>query len=351
MTRIKLLLCSAFALFHFTEIAYGQLDSLLYSEKIYRYRDLMSLKLDATSSAERFNVNSGSQTTEIRPNAGVVNHIRFNYRLLSFSYKLMIPSIPGNNDADTKGESSSNGFGLSFNPGQWTTDFSWSRVKGYYLNNTSDFDPTWQDGDPYILFPDLRTSIFRLTLARAMNPGFSLNAALLQTERQLFSQGTFLPNIRLTYFDIDDQIEFTGTNSSQRSKMIESIFSLGYAHTFTIWKYTYLTADFRPGVGFLREKLQTRLPQGNFINNNTYFTYGFNADIQLGYNGRKFFAGVTGSFGHYEHQAPETDNYKVGDERLTWQVFLGLRIKAPEKLKKSFDVLESQIAQRLIGKK
>lgn len=346
MTRIKLLLCSAFALFHFTEIAYGQLDSLLYSEKIYRYRDLMSLKLDATSSAERFNVNSGNQTTEIRPNAGIVNHIRFNYRLLSFSYKFLVGGLPGNDDADTKGESSGTGFGFSFNPGQWATDFSWSRVKGYYLNNTIDFDPSWQKGDPYLLFPDLRTSIFRLTVGRAMNKDFSLNAALLQTERQLFSQGTLLPNIRLTYFDIDDQIEFTGTNSSQRSKMFESVFSIGYAHTFTIWKYTYLAADFRPGAGFLSENLLTRIPQGVFTNSNTYFTYGFTSDIHLGYNGTKFFAGATGSYANYEHQAPQADNYKVGDERLTWSVFIGIRIKAPEKLKWRFDELEMKIAKK-----
>ncbi len=322
-------------------------DSLVSKQPL---KEKISLKLETLNSAEWFKVN-GNPGSDLRPNSSIINSIGFNYRFASLSYQFLIKQLPSNSDNDIKGETKTNGLSFVFSPGQWTSDFSWVKTKGYYLKNTDDYISSWEKGYPYLQFPDLKTKILRLRMGRILNSDYSLNAVTLQTEKQLRSAGSFLPNLRLTHYSFDDETPLTGTNSSQKSTQIEAIASIGYIHTFLLSKQIYLSIDARPGIGYLNTNLLTRLPTEEIKTRQSSFVTGFNSDVQLDYNGNKYFAGLRGSYSHFDHRQGENTAAKITNDRSTWKFYIGIRIKAPEKLKNEFDKVESKLLSLVPRKK
>jgi len=328
------------------------IDSLVARKSI---KEKVSLKLSTFNSSEWFEVagSNGSPGTELRPNGAVVNRFGFNYRFLSLGYKFLISSLPPNSDDDEKGETKSNGLHFAVSPGQWATDFSWDKTKGYYLHNTDDFDLTWSEGDPYIQIPDLESQIFRLRVGRVLNPEYSINAVALQTEQQLKSQGSLLPGLRLTYYSVDNKTPLGGTvNSSQKSNQFEGIFSLGYIYTLVLGKGFYTSVDLRPGMGFLNSQLLTRFANSDDIESSeNHLVTGFDTDLQIGFDRPGFFAGLKGSYDHYEHNQGNTQAARITNERFRFEFFFGIRIKAPEKLKQRMDAAESELIKQMIKRK
>ena len=343
---------SVFSISLVAQVNDSVIDSLVARKSI---TEKVSLKFSTYNAAEWFEVagSNGNPGTEIRPNSAIINAIGFNYRFASFSYKFLISVLPGNDDDREKGETKSNGLHFALNPGQWTTDLGWSKTQGYYLHNSIDFNPNWTKGDQYVQFPNLHSQIYRLRLGRVLNPEYSINAVTLQTENQVISQGSFLPGLRLTYYSVDDKSPLAGNvSSSQKSNQFEGIISFGYTYTLVLGNGFYTNLDLRPGLGFLQTHLLTRFARtDNVETNSTHFVSGFDANVQLGFDSPKFFSGIRVAYDHYEHAQGNTDAARITNERLRWEFFLGIRLKAPENLKRKVDAAEAQLLKEMIKRK
>jgi hypothetical protein len=302
----------------------------------------INLRLSQFTDIEQFQVDEGNQRYVISPNVSSATRIGLSYRFLSFGYNFVAKFLPGNDDDDIRGSTKASGYDLGFNFPKWQQELTYSKIKGYYLENTSDFDPSWQEGDPYIKFPDLEYKNFQGLTGYKFNPNFSFPAVVSQTERQLKSAGTWMPTLLYRYAIIDDKRTLTGTNSSQKSNSFEALLGIGYYYTFVVNKSFYFDLGLRPAAGMIFTKLTTRTPSGNTITHQDNFVFRLNARGGMGYNGRRFFAGLYfRAFSSSEQQENTTVvNY---NNRVSAQAFLGYRFDAPKWLKTNVDKAEKLI--------
>jgi len=169
--------------------------------------NFLGMKLSMSNDIETFKVDTDGLDFDLYPNTTTVGRLNLNYRIFSFSLKYAPSFFPGNGDEDLKGKTSTFGIGVGFYFPHWFHDFSYSRVKGYYLNNSGEIDPDWVDGDPYLQVPDLMVTNFRGLTGYSFNSKFSVKSLTTQTERQLKSAGSFIPIAGYRYYIVDNQEE------------------------------------------------------------------------------------------------------------------------------------------------
>jgi len=221
----------------------GNRDSIFH-EYIENYKDLLTCKLSLGSKEDGFDLENTSRY-KIRSNNKTKLNAGINYRWLAFSLTFAPNLFNENVDNNIKGETKSFGFGFSSNFHRIIQKINYSRVKGYYLDNTNAFDPTWKAGDPYIHLPGLIFRSFSGQTAYKFNDNFSFNAINSQTERQVKSAGTFLPSVSYQHFVVKDPKPLPGQTSSQKSKKLEVVFSPGYYYTLVTPSNLYASAGVR----------------------------------------------------------------------------------------------------------
>ena len=260
------------------------------NEYIENYKELLVYKMSLGGKEDGFDIVNTSRY-KIRSNNKTKLSAGINYRWLAFSLTFAPKVFSENADKKIKGETKSFGFGFSSNFNHIIQKVNYSRVKGYYLDNTNEFNPSWKNGDPYIQFPGLIFRSFSGQTAYKFNDNFSFNAINSQTESQLKSAGTFLPSLSYQHYIIKDQTPLTGQNSSQKSKTFEVVFSPGYYYTFVTPSNLYASAGINPGIGLSRTKLLTREPSGNSRTKYNGTVYQLESTFTFGYDTRRFFTG------------------------------------------------------------
>jgi hypothetical protein len=305
-----------------------------YIEKMDPY---LAVKLRFDSDARGFELKTSGVDYDIRPNASIASRIGVLYRFVSFYVGFFPDFMPGNNDDELKGSTEARSYELTLSFGHWVQDLSYARVEGFHLDNTSDYVPGWVEGeDPYIEFPELVYTEYHGVTGYKMNPRFSLKALSSQTERQLKSAGALMPALTYNYYTIDNQVELTGENSSQKSTNLELLLSLAYFYTLVLGRNFYFSGGLAPGAGIIFTDLLTRLPSGDYTNSYDNPIYRLEADAALGYNSRRVFAGaqVKAAWERYDQ---EGNSAVVTKSRLTYQIFAGYRFNAPGFLNRMAD--------------
>ncbi len=167
-----------------------------------------------------------------------------------------------------------------------------------------------------------------ITVTPIKLPRFKQSASL-ENQRKVHAQ-----KINYNYYVIDNQVELTGQNSSQKSNNLEIQISLGYFHTFVINKKFYISAGLTSGGGIIHINLLTRLPA---TEDRSTYTYGFfrteGAD-GLGYNADRIFAGLyfLTAWGIYNQGQSATVN--PIQNRFSYDVFIGYQLNSPKFLQK-----------------
>ncbi|MDZ7612745.1 MAG: DUF4421 family protein [Flavobacteriaceae bacterium] len=310
--------------------------SNIYFEKLDHY---FTLKLSQSNDTEKFSIQTVDNELIISPNVKSESHVHVSYKYISFSIKYVAEFLPGNDDDAQRGETKSGGFGLSLNFNRWLQELSYGKTTGYYIENTSDYIPGWQQGDPYILIPDLVYKNFQGLTGYKFNPNFSFNAISTQSERQLKSAGSFVPHILYRYYIIDDEQEVTESRSTQKSNNFELVVGAGYYYTLVLKKDFYISFGITPGAGYLRSKIVTRFPNEEFETSQDNLLIRIDGRAGAGYNGKKFYAGIysklSGSF--YTQEDSSVTNE---DSKVVFQAFVGYRFNAPNWLKKTVRTIE-----------
>ena len=337
---IKFLCC----LLLFPLINHAQLDtarSIREEGWIEGMDNYVGLKLSMNNAIETFQVSveADDYLIDLYPNTTTLAKIHFNYRFLSFDIKLAPSFLPGNGDEDSKGKTKSFGMAAGLNFRHWFHNLSLSRTKGYYINNSEDF-PAYVPGGPYLQVPELIVTNFEGISGYSFNPKFSVKSLITQTERQIRSAGSFIPLLGYRYYVVENNDE--NATSTQRSDNIEIVVGAGYYYTLVVKENFYFSLGATPGIGYIFTKLNTRFPQsGNndIVSHSNAPVFRFDGRGALGYNGRSFFGGCVLNLTSISFEQGGTTAINT-NSRTSYQIFVGMRINAPKKLRDKVAVVD-----------
>ena len=300
---------------------------------IEQFPNAVVIKEAFENTSESFSVKTDNYKLVLQPNPKEILKTSFNYRFISFSISYIPHFLPANHDNDRKGKTKGTGFGVSFNQKKWFGELNYSGVKGYYVKNTKDFDSTWQSGKPYIQIPDLKITSFSGLFGFNSNSHFSSAAVSSQTARQLKSAGSFVPQLSLQYYIINDK---TPGFTTQKTNNLQAMLGAGYQYSYVVNKNLYASGTFIPSFGYLFTRLLNRLQTGNGTVHLSSPVYQLDGTLGLGYNNERFFAGsyFTTSYSQYQqsHGAAINEN-----TRLFIQLSVRLRLKVPKPVNDIFD--------------
>lgn len=315
------------------------------NEYVANYDHFLIYKMSVNSKISGFDIKN-TTTYRLRSNNKTALNVGINYRWLAFNLNFYPKFFKENDDNGIKGKTKSFGFGFASNFGKVVQKINYQRIKGYYLDNTSEHDPSWKSGDPYILFPDLVYKGLSGQTGYKFNDKFSFNAINSQTEKQLKSAGTFLPSFFYQYYIVNDRTPLTGTNSSQKSKTLQIVFAPGYYYTFVTNHNLYFSAGLNPGIGYSTTKLITRLPSENVKTHYHGTVYQLETNVTLGFDSERFFTGLQVTAGTRGYGQSDANNV-VLEDKGTGIFFIGYRFNAPRKLKNTMEKVEKMAADKL----
>ncbi len=265
------------------------------------------------------------------------NHLRIklNYEFISLGIQYAPDFLPGNGDTDLKGDTKSFEIGTGLLFKHWFAELLYARMKGFYLKNTSDYE-VWQEGQPYIQFPDLDYQSFVVRTGYLSNSRFSFKSLTTQTERQLKSVGSLMPVLSFNYLVVNDR---SAQYSTQKSTSIEANIGPGYAYTFVANEQFYMSLAGFTTLGYLNTKLLTRLPEGNITTRQDNLIWRWDGRAGIGYNGHRFYAGLYANVAgaRYKQEHTTVHNFET---RVFYHLFFGMRFQAPDFLKQRVDKLK-----------
>jgi len=301
--------------------------------------DYFNLSADLETDFERFTLTGDNFTYDIRPNFDFVDKVGIDYRALSF-FLSFTPSLGVNSDNTLKGKSEHTGFGFSFNTGKMINHVSYAVAKGFFLENTSDFDPDFIDGSSAsILFPELEVRSFRGSHGFKLNPNFSYGAYSAQMARQTRSAGTFAPGFSYNFYRIKN-----GSPEGQRSKNFELLFNLPYYYTHVIDQRWYVNIGLIAGAGMTKTWLTTTINGAEFKSTISSFITRGSAIMGFGYNSKGLFCG----FETKAHQRFQSQGDAVKEEinGFSFRLFVGFHIKAPRFINRTYDKFEARFLDK-----
>jgi hypothetical protein len=312
---------------------------------IQKMDQYLAFRLSFNDDFQEFRLNSNGIDYVIKPNVAHMLRLSVHYRFISIAGGFAPGFIPGNDDDALKGHTKTFTLGLNLNFGHWLQGMSYEKTSGFYLANTDDYVTGWVQGtDEYIQFPDLVYNGFQGYTGYQFNNHFSSRALGSQTERQVKGAGTLITMLSYRYYIMDNQVELTGQNSSQKSNNFETMLFAGYYRTFVFIKNFYFSAGLSAGGGIIFTKLLTRYPEGEITSHYQNPIWRAEGQGALGFNSERFFAGgqlITSWTGYNQNK---TSAVTLND-RLTYQVFLGYRFEAPRFVKNMTDKAEGKMKQ------
>ncbi|PZX51423.1 DUF4421 domain-containing protein [Algoriphagus chordae] len=316
----------------------GEILPGAYIEKMDKYQ---IAKLSFINDNERFSLDQGNQDLQIYPNGEAKIHLNLNYRFISVGINYLPKFISSNDDDDLKGKTKAFGLSTAFNFQNWFQMVSYNQTRGYYLENTHDFENDWKKGDPYIQFPDLLYRNFQGTTGYSFNSNFSTKSLLTGTERQLKSAGSFIPTLMYRYYLVDNRETLTQFNSTQKSNNFQVIASAGYYYNLIIKQNFYISGGASAGYGILASKVTTRTINEQVKSKQTEGVFHYDLRAAAGYNGERFFSGFVFTTERNTYRQANTtvinENWRVFAE-----VFVGYRFHAPKFLENMVDKLPIQ---------
>jgi hypothetical protein len=318
--------------------------------KIEHMDKLVMLKLAQSTEVEKFGIRNDRSHIKLSPNANSMTTLSVNYRFISFQLSYLARFLPGNNDYNKRGKTRSGKINFSLNHKHWLNDFSYGRTKGYYLENTADFDPTWDASKAYIQFPDLQLTQYQIVSGYKFNPQYSVNAIATQTERQTKSAGSFIPQARLRYYINDDRSAIPAGGFTQKAKNLEVMLGAGYHYTFVLNKSYYLAVGIAPHVGIVFSRIFTRGLNETLVGNQRNLIFRFDGRTGAGYNGKRIIGGVYFNLAASAFRQSKT-SVTTENDRTAVQVFVGYRLSAPKPLIRLVSAIQSKLDKTIQGKR
>lgn len=318
----------------FCSISYAQISDTI---SPISYKDKILVKMNLDTQTEEFVLADPNDVYKLALNNKTKLSFSIDYEFISASIGFTPKFFPGNNDDNLKGKSSFTDFKFNFFPGRFIQNLHYKRLKGFYLKNTEELLPDWQEGrDAYLQFPDLTSQTFGGSTSFVFNPEFSLKNLLYQREWQQKSAGSFVPSLNYNLTFLSDDFETFKGKEKELDLSLEGAYyyNLVIQNKFTIAPYAYVGG----GIRFINYRQKG--VEINSVEKDNYFTYAYGTGLHLGYNSDQFLLGARLNFSSFNYQQENDNQFK--DNSLYGLIFVGYRFNPPKKLEKIYEKVEEK---------
>ena len=336
MKKIRCIDFIPFAMILLTPLfTFGQLDTVMHSEGYYiKMNNTLNLRLDLDNDVRSFEFDSGNLSYSLLPNTNLRMAIAYNYRFLTFKVGFS-PKFLAAGDTGEKGKTSVFRLSLDMFIKDFYQSFDYDQTKGYYIDGIEAGIPGPNPGnDEFLILPDMRTlSITGITRYR-FNENYSFKALVNQTEIQIKSAGSFVPELRYGFWQIKQP------SGAQDIESFYVIANAGYYYTFVLSENWYANLGLSTGFGIEFNKLDTRLPDMEVTQRTTSGVFDLNTQIGIGYNSTRLHAGtalIGSAISRNDESAIQFDNV-----RGYFKIFVGYRFDPPRFLVSAMDWAESK---------
>ncbi len=314
---------------------------------IQDHSNQLNIKLDVTNEQINYFMPYEGNKAELRSNLTVSYGIVFSYRFLSVRFGVR-PKL-SESELENKGKTDRFRLRVKLLFDKWTHRLEYNYTRGFYIENTGEFENEIENPNFKIQFPNLTTNIFSGSSHYKFNDNYSVKAIESNTEIQLKSAGTFLAGINYSIYNLkgtdivklENQV-INSRNPYKEYSGFSPILNVGYRYTFVLHKYWYANAYGDPGVGL--DFYNTKVYNNNesISSKNTNMFFAFKTGISVGYNGEKIYFG-----GEYNYDV-NSEKYDVDDIILqpiknSFHLFFGYRFKAPKQLRKPVEYIEKKV--------
>jgi len=294
------------------------------------------LKVGLNNKYETFSQKVPGTTAKLFPNITTNLSIGLDYRFISASFEFAPDFFPGNGDDDIYGHTKSFSLGFSTIFSQWATAVRYSEVQGYYLQNTIDFEPTWQKGDPYLMLPDAKYKAFFANVGYSFNSNLSIRSLTTFTERQLKSVGSFIPALVLHYYQLR-------SNPTLKSNNLQATAGPGYFYNFIYNENFFVSVGAQVGLGIVHAKLNWTGDTTNVTVYQNDFAFSWDAKAGIGYNGRSFFIGAYANLSDLYYNQGGQSSAPIENLQAFYQLVIGVRLESPKWVKAQMKKLDDKV--------
>ncbi len=263
-----------------------------------------------------------------KPNIG--NYLGFGFMLFDLGVDVIFRTPPGPESNAMYGDSKGRDWQIHAYNRKFAFDLSYQQYKGFYLDNPSDFFPSWTPDDPHPTNPDMEARIISLAgLYVFKDDRYSFPSIFNQTEAQLKTAGSFFITGQANSSLVKDPVSIVITSDS--NKVLDNVFLTdvnvssinvmpGYSFNLVLWKKIYINASLALGFGYqFRNYTEDRV---TYVNNSIAPASTWRAG--LGYNSRRFFIGINGFL---QNNSVDIDNLNIASTIGMTKFFIGYRFR------------------------
>jgi hypothetical protein len=331
-----------FVLFMICVSAFGQNKEKDSSNFVF-YPDKIMIRTNLNSQTDEYTLNDKKgDNLYLMTNNNYKLFFSVDYKFIGFSYGFYPGFIGGNKDEDLKGKSTFSDYNFRFFLGKWLQTVNYSKTRGYYVDNTNDFNQNWQEGiDPYLQLPNFKTITYGMSTSYIFNPKFSLKSITSFTEWQEESAGSFVPTLVYDY----NRISYEVSIADELQKEYDISLGAGYFYNFIIHKHFYIAPNLTPSIGVkFSNSTETQIdPSGNVTSkeSDTYFTTNFDGGLKMGYNSDRILFGMSLVFNVSSYS--ETKTSIVSENKAYGLLYFGYRFNAPNFISKPVKVIDDKL--------
>lgn len=316
LVRLTLILIflTAFARTSYSQGIFEKLAGSTDTNYVKSYLDHLTTRVFASIKTAEISLRDDEvgESLIFNPNSPTILGVGFNYGILGLNIGFNFPFI--NNDDHKYGETDYLDLQTHIYLRPMTIDLYLQYYKGYYLTNPSDLYEDWPTHDTLPKRPDISSISVGLNGQYLFkHKRFSLRAPFLQNEWQKKSAGSFIAGVNLFYVDtradssfiprgVVDSNFFGGLHFSQY-RIFNGGVTAGYAQTFVVKQHWFLTLSLVGGLSGGGSWVYTsEVDEAD----KSGFTVAGNLTgrAAIGYNSRRFFAGVSYLGIFIRNQAP-----------------------------------------------
>lgn len=326
-----------FSFFLLTSNAFAQLDT----NYVQKYNDRLILSLLQnkrsydllfTEQITNKNISSSNYIAQANDASG----FGIDYDKISFSLSKASPISP--REVYKKGTTTYTNLGLAVTGNKWVIETSYRRYKGFYDENTAQYDTSYRNSLPFFQNPNLITSSIRAKVFYFFNKKkrFAYRAAYTNTFRQMKTAGSFMLvsniynfRIRADSFLIPPLIQEYYGNWANMNRM--NIFSVslgpGYSCNFVLLKRFFLNLTFTTGLEMQFRNFEFNSGESSRSNVKLSWTAG---DIRaaFGFNAKNFLFYFANTV---DYNAYNMKQFRIETKFLSSGVHIGYRFPFKEK--------------------
>ncbi|WP_348799074.1 DUF4421 family protein [Flavobacterium adhaerens] len=330
-TILKSFFPNVFLLFFINvSILFGQNKKAIDTSNIHFYPEKIMIRANlSTQSDAQILQSKNGDNLDLETNNSYKLFLSVDYKFIGFSYGFYPKFIGGNNDESTKGKSKFSEYNFRFFLGKWIQTVDYSKIRGYYVENTGFFLPDWNPNeDPYFQFPNLKTVKYGMSTSYVFNPKYSLKSVTSFTEWQKESAGSFIPTLIYDYKKFSVETDFL--NSKQNEYDI--YLGVGYFYNCIIRKNFYIAPNltFATGIKITNsESFQSGMQSSNRDN---YWVYNLVGGLKMGYNSEHILFGLSFNFDNTSYD--DKDHEIISNDKAFGLIYFGYRFGAPKYISK-----------------